>query len=317
MKLTNNHLLSWVSAIIILACPSNGQDTKAIEWWRNALVKSSLPEISAMMREKANPFWPEVKSVRQSLDLEGAGKIALVKALHVKMRDSYRSGIVTPQEVEACCEISKRLQTAGGYSNRLLADCFDRLVVFRVTGWMVNKQRPLNEIRAVFNNWNVSSANDPNVWLDRFQGDDPEVKAVKEKYPKIESGTQFYPSTLGMLSMVSNMEPSDVEFQKFQTFTRLMEKPSVVILMYRITATESSKVVRVGGFLRFLEMGGKLDELDQKDVGPFETRMGGEREKFKYPPLSLRRLRQSDIKHCFDLHSNAEFGASFMDPALK
>ena len=194
----------------------------------------------------------------------------------------------------------------------LLADCFNRLVLFRVTGWLVEKSKPIDDVKAIFNEWNVPSANDPKVWLERFQDDDPAVKAARGNFNKIEPGVMFFPSTIGIKdSDIDALDP------KNQTFTHLMEQPSVLILMDRAAVTEMAKVVCVRGFISFTEKGGKREELDPKDGRPFERRMGKEIEEIKYLPFDHRYLSLEDIQFCYDIHSDSGLKADILDVALK
>jgi hypothetical protein len=311
MKLTRFQFIACLCLSVIFSAIARAEDPNSFDWWNRVIETKPLTEIATLMTGGVNPAWPEVRSVRQEIGVEEAAKISLVKKLHGKLKQSFDAGNASPQMVKVYSKISSQLQDAGGYSNLLLSDSINRVVLFHITDWLVRKSRSIDEIKAVFNEWIVPSAYDPRVWLERFQDDDPTVKVASSNFHKIKPGVMFFPSAIG----IQALDVGALDRKKL-TFSHLLENPSVLAIMWRFAGTEISKVVNVRGFIAFIEKGGISEELDQKDIGPFEKRMGEDMWKIKYPPFDHRYLGPGDIGFCYDIHKNPRMKADILDVAL-
>ncbi|MEP6670779.1 MAG: hypothetical protein ABJF10_16595 [Chthoniobacter sp.] len=299
----------------MLSCVAGAQTVEQLRTWEKSLAEKSVSEIASQMNKAAPQPWPNVGSQQYANTLADKERtlatkgIGLVQALHMKVKRDFVSDGQKPEDAaKTYLSIAEALESAGGYSNLVLADSVRRLAVFRLSEALVRFPPATAGSRAIIDS-NDTQSIDLRALLERLCRDDLGLAEHRAELAKIEpSQNMFAAFEIAGLGDASSLGAV--------SFTHLIELPSAPGLVMRIAATQQLYKISLRGLLAFVEKGGTYKELNPADITAFQRRMNGEEKTFKYPPLSIRYLGSGSVKLLFDLHKDAASRDGFLKAAL-
>ncbi|MFZ4779347.1 MAG: hypothetical protein ACOYM3_28635, partial [Terrimicrobiaceae bacterium] len=140
------------------------------------------------MGDATKPAWPSIRTDYWIGKLPAADRAAyqgrdeLAKALLGKLKQGF--AVETPatlaeidKETSLYQAAASRIAIADGYTNRLLADCFYRMVLFRLSGWLIQHPEAFDEIAARASRVAVPQPDVPEMLL-RYRVEDSELEKL-------------------------------------------------------------------------------------------------------------------------------------------
>lgn len=308
-------------AFVGIAVPSNGQ-AQSSESWVSLIKENSVAKVASQLKESGQ--WPIIISSYRANRLpekeraEMLQRIDAAKELLKKAGAEFGTKTPTNQgdlqkEIEVLSILAERAKAAGGYTNLLLADSFNRLIIYRLAEWVVAHPE-----YAAFCGKLLASAGagmDQNyVDVLRMTADDDEAFIGKKlDFGEIDPKGSIFQS-LNAIGITQNDVLASMRSSKTSA---LLEKPSAVALATRITETVAMKDVHLAGLITFFERGGTISELNPSDVTAFEKRMGNDLRDYKYPQAGIRRLSSDHLLVLIDLQRNQAAGTYFLSMAFQ
>ncbi len=218
-------------------------------------------------------------------------------------------------EIEALSTLSEKALATGGYVNVLLADSFHRVILYRLSNWLISHpddaafcERLLTSVGPKM------SQNDVDV-LQIAADDDPRFIEEKPDFAQIDPTKSIYQSlrTLG----IPERDVLEAAMVPWPQTSQLLETPSAISLAIRTTDTAAIREVHLAGLIEFFKKGGVVSELNAADVRAFEKRMGKSLRTFKSLQFGIRRLSVMHLLALFDIHKDPSIGAFFLKTALQ
>ena len=279
MKQTLHSCLLWVAVAMPLFAQNPSPE---VVFWQRALREPSAGHILEVLADASQPAWPEIRTHHWIEKLPAANQTnyqtrpELAKALLAKLKESFKpegasSLAELDKETNRDVAAAKRIGGAEGYTNRVLADCFYQLALFRLAGWLVTHPASFDEIGRRVETLDVPKP-DVVAILHRYKVEDAELDgmkldtgAVDPKQPLSEQLKQAGLDQGAAIAWATKPQDSDTK--------ALLERPSLVHLLARIAMTDSDRRSLLG-MAEYLRRGGKLDDATLNDFGKFQQVMG-------------------------------------------
>lgn len=316
---------SIVNALIVLCVVATVCAEPSTEFWEKALPGMLLDDLARKMRMPESPAWPRVSSIYAISKMSATERSKMEKRIGLlnAFRNKLEKGFVQhsaldnaglAREIDTLATIADKLRGAGGYGNLVVADSIDRLLVFRLSGWIIAHPGEVSVTKAMVERL-ASTELDPKETLLRLVDEDSYLDERRADITKIDSGKHIF---IGLAPI--GLEMSDVMslIQTKNSHTNsLLEKPSAVALVVRMTETAAMRKVHLPGLVRFLERGGQFEELSYADVRAFESRMRGETATFRFPPLGIKRLTEQHLLTLLEIHATPSGAERYLALALR
>lgn len=317
------HSFRLLIGFAVLLITGNVNAADSAESWPTLIKKSSMREVAAKMVE-AKPAWPAIRSTFYVSKLPAPQKDAETKALavahelHAKLAATMRSPQSAAgnleEQLDTLSRIADQLRRAGGYSNLVLADSAERLVILHVADWVIANPSDAPKARAAIKKHAAAAGFDLKQVLVSLVDEDPYLDDKRAEVAKVDGNKAIYealtPIGIGMKDVLSAMQLEQ------RTTGRLLNKPSAVALVVRMAETNALRNVHLAGLLAFFEKGGRIDELDAANESAFEKRMGKDTRSFRSSPLQIRYLSSEHLLALIQMHAASNVRASFLAAAL-
>jgi hypothetical protein len=315
--------LITAAAFAWLAMPCRGQDQPS-EFWVSFISKNSLSVVADQLRQDVT-HWPSITSVVRAANLpkkereEMLRRIEMASQLLKKTQTQFRAKVPASRdelrkEVDTLSTLSDKMSEAEGYVNLLLADSFNRLIIYRMSGWLIANPSDTEFCKELIAAAPEMSPNYLEV-LRKTAADDSALTEKEASIEKIKSQESIF-HALDVIGMTQNDVFALTQPESSKT-SKLFENPSAVALAARTVQTAAIKDVHLAGLISFFEKGGDISELNPSDVTAFEKRLGGELRDYKCPQLGIRRLSADHLLALIDLQRDQAAGNVFLDAALE
>jgi|GEM_PF-4495199 len=160
MNTLMNRLTFIVCVALVQATVALAQNpSPEVAFWTRALRAESPARVLEIFADATKPAWPSIRTnywVEKLPPGDRAayqGRSELAKALLGKLKQGFQ--VETPttlaeidKEAALYKSAASRITAAEGYTNRLLADCLYRMVLFRLSGWLIKHPESFDEIAA-------------------------------------------------------------------------------------------------------------------------------------------------------------------------
>jgi len=148
------------------------------------------------------------------------------------MRSPKAAAGNSEEHLDTFSRIADRLRRAGGYTNLVLADSAERLVILRVADWVIANPSDAPKARALIEK-HISGANlDIKQVLVSLADEDPYLDDKHAEVANVDGGKAIYealtPIGIGMKDVLSAMQ------LERRTTGRLLNEPSAVALVVRM-----------------------------------------------------------------------------------
>lgn len=282
-----------------------------INFWQRSLEKNAGKQVFDLLAKPAEPKWPIIRTIywidKQPEADRGkynGGKtlaLSLVKA----MKDGFNSNIPATlrdldQEISSYVSAAKRMQSSDSYTNRVLSDCFYELVLFKLSGWLIQNNNDFDAVDA-----RIKALSIPRVSVSSFlvtcKNEDPVMDLVAIDASSVGDPNN---SLLEQLRNVGFNEGSVMEilFKSEDSKTiSLIEKPSVIQLMAKVAGTESSFRALLG-MCEYLRRGGGMDDGSLSEYKTFRRLMGKDSRAYAATWLGKAFLEIGDLQTLRALH---------------
>lgn len=283
-----------------------------VEFWTDIVSHASVKGIAAAMDDPSSPPWPRIGSAYEihanpatsgtdadnSLKLADAMRVALGRTFDP---EADLNLVNLTRSVDLYLRVAQEFGRAGGYSNWVIRDSIRRIIGLRIADWLIENPTHAASVSPLLEKCLPEKLVLREAFLELSNADEF-ISKRQDKIKEIEEG----------MSIFGALQPIDVGFEEVMAVSMsdhlrtsaLLNDPSALRLIWRMTNTDFLFKVCLLGSLRFFENGGEKSELNPADIRPFEMRMKGSSRSFQYPLLNIRRLSEAQILYIYSLHEN-------------
>ncbi len=283
-------------ALLTASVRASAQSESDLSFWNENLRRSSLADIARQFRDTKAPKWPRIESKHAYEEVagiqlkSGPELLELAERLRSRLHSSFQpdakiDNAELTTQLDDYASIAAALRGAGGYSNLVLQDTVGRLMIFRLSGWLIENPTETRQAEALFEKVEIPRVNLNTLVAQLRNQDRALARMPQDVMPTAEAKSIYQAFTPIGLKMADVLAFNDPEKVKTSV---LLKDAAVPALAYRMATTEALKSVHLRGLIRFLKAGGSLTELDPADIRNFEKRMGQEAKSFNYPLLEIR-----------------------------
>jgi hypothetical protein len=313
------NMFRYILLLILLSAGFFNADIRAesapeVLFWKRAVAEKSIGDLSAATKDRNLPGWPRVDSVNRYRSATDE-RLDLIKSLHEKMRQDFNSNSnLSLKNVEAYCRLAAALQAADGYSNLLLADSFNRLALFQLSGCLVKTIAPIKEIEVMWGELHAPQVQ-IRAFLEDLAADDESLNSHRAAFDKIDASRNVF-SVLETVGIAPREVAYELMLPENQRFSRLLEKPSAIQLLLRTATTDLMVNVSLRGLIAFIERGGSYEELNPADIRQFDRRMAQTKKSFQSELLGVKSLSVNQPLSLYELHNDVQKKSAFLKIAL-
>jgi hypothetical protein len=312
-------------AAISLSVTALAQTADEVEFWSRTVATGSIEAVTRELQQTSHVKWPHIDSSFAYEQMTGDGKlagtnaVALAENLRQLLDSSFKADSNLTEsslrtELGLLSTISRALSDGGGYSNQVLQDSISRLMIFRLSAWTIEHPQQAAAAEKYLETIDVSQLHIRQLLME-FAEQDPELLKKRGEINKINDDLPIY-RALEPLGLSIKDVGAFIDPKQTQT-SMLLTTPNVPALAFRMAETESLKWINLRGLIEFLKSGGSFDELDPADIRAFQARMGKNVSRYKYSPLGIKRLSESQLSALVSLHRDQNRKRIFLQVALK
>src|ERR1043166_6733955 len=273
-----------VIALLAACVRASAQAESDLSFWNETLRRSSLPDIARQFRDTETPKWPRIESKYAYEEVTGTQRkggpelLGLAESMRSRLHSSFQpdakiDDAELTKQLDDYASIAGALTRAGGYSNLVLQDTVGRLMIFRLSGWLIENPTETHRAEVLFEKVEIPRVN-LNTLVAQLRNDDRALARMPQDVVPTADAKSIYQAFIPIgLKMADVLAFNDPERVKTSV---LLKEASVPALAYRMATTEALKSVHLQGLIRFLEAGGSFTELDPADTRKFEKRIGQE-----------------------------------------
>jgi hypothetical protein len=188
-------------------------------------------------------------------------------------------------------DLIRTIAASAGYGNALLADCLRRLSLTLTVEFALAHPAENEAVSALLKQDRVSLLD-----CEAVQG----LLAEDLKLVPPAGGWRLSQNREELeLVFRSNGSTYSREMRRvflgLPTNAALMNRRDVYALLLRLIETETVERVHLPGLIEFRRLGGRLEDLQPNDVGPYWRVMEHDMRRFQFAPMGINMLRQEHL----------------------
>lgn len=316
LKLT----LAVVLAVVITFKDGLAQSS---EPWLSTIREDSLGEIGKKV--EAGIVWPPIVSVYKARSFGEVDKMIMMQRIDasrlllkkVEMEFAAKEPSNVQQlegEVSLLLALSLKARAAGGYTNYLVSDSLNRLIIYRLSNWIYLHPQDVAVCKKSLSLIPVMDESYSNL-LRLFSDDDKGLSGQRLDFNKIDAKDRIFDSLEAV--GITYGQVSDAFISNEKSMNRLLDDPSALLLVMKLCETAALKKIHLAGLIRFFEKGGAISDLDPSNVTAFNKVMGDELDTYHYTPFGIDYLSVNHLLFLIKLREDPAVGAAFLKDAFQ